>query len=291
MEVESSHDDKNSTKPKSQRRPSSRPFCALVALLAAYVTKEISFGAYLSRADSPRSRNKDGSVKESMLILHWKDPEFGLRKQHLESMNMEAEIKTGNKKKYAPIDTIHKLGYLHTGAWMVVLDTNATMQDAKILMLKRSADVVTCPNFWSLLGEHSNLDEEPNDFAIRGMREELGERFYDQFIQTGGKIKPLLDQPIFFKRDYDTSRGKRMDRQINYIFTIEMNTAATVLEKLSNVDKEAAEVAWVAKHEIMRWLTQTPTERFCHNATTAVMHIIMERLYSLELSANSTMKM
>ncbi|KAL3945062.1 MAG: hypothetical protein SGBAC_000853 [Bacillariaceae sp.] len=290
MEVESSYDDKNSTKPKSRRRPIPRTLCVLTILLAAYVTKEITFDAYLSRADSLRSRNQDGGVEESMLILHWKDPEFGLRKQHLESMNIEAEIKTGSKKKYAPIDTIHKLGYLHTGAWMVVLDTNATVQDAKILMLKRSADVVTCPNFWSLLGEHSNRDEKPNDFAIRGMREELGERFYDQFIQTGGKIKPLLDQPIFFKRDYNTSRGKRMDRQINYIFTIEMNTAANVLKRLYNVDKEAAEVAWVTKTEIMRWLTETPTERFCHNATTAVMHIIMERLHSLELKVSSNMK-
>mmetsp|Transcript_37569 Transcript_37569/g.91153 ORF Transcript_37569/g.91153 Transcript_37569/m.91153 type:complete len:301 (+) Transcript_37569:188-1090(+) len=288
MDVESSHDDKRNPQPKRQKRRILRMLCVVGSLLAAYVAKEIAFSAHLSSTDSPRSRNK-GSVKESMLILHWKNPEVGSRKQHLDFVNVEAEIKTQNQRKYAPIDTIHKFGHLHTGAWMVVLDTNAAMQDAKILMLKRSPHVVTCPNYWSFLGEHSNRDEKPKDFVIRGMREELGERFYHQFVQTGGEIKPLVDHPIFFKRDYDTPRGKRMDRQINYIFTIEMNTPATVLEKLSIVDKEAAEVAWVTKHEIKRWLTETPNERFCHNATTAVMDLVMEQLESLEMGVNSNM--
>ena len=78
---------------------------------------------------------------------------------------------------------------------------------------------------------------------------------------------------------------KRMDRQINYIFTIEMNTHVEVLQELSKVDKEAVEVAWVTKAEIKRWLTEAPSENFCHNATREVVNLIMRRLDSLELGA------
>ncbi|CAJ1890209.1 unnamed protein product [Cylindrotheca closterium] len=288
MEVEqSSNDDKGNSQHTGERRRIPRTFCVLVSLLVAYSVKEITFGAHLPSVDSFKSRTKWGLEEESMLVLHWINPELGLEKQHLESVDVQAEISTLHKKKYIPIDEIHKFGYIHTGAWMVVLDTNTTMQDAKILMLKRSAHVVTCPNYWSLLGEHSNRDEEPTDFAIRGMREEMGEQFYRQFLHTGGKIKPLLNHPIFFKRDYDTPDGKRMDRQINYIFTIEMNTPSAVLEKLSKVDNDAAEVAWVTKHEIEQWLTETENEKFCHNATRALVRRIMEELNHLEQSTKN----
>ena len=44
----------------------------------------------------------------------------------------------------------------------------------KVLFLQRSANVVTCPGTWSILGEHSIVGENARETVVRGVEEELG---------------------------------------------------------------------------------------------------------------------
>mmetsp|Transcript_2152 Transcript_2152/g.4534 ORF Transcript_2152/g.4534 Transcript_2152/m.4534 type:complete len:369 (+) Transcript_2152:352-1458(+) len=70
-----------------------------------------------------------------------------------------------------PIDITHRRGLMHVGHCLFVMDKRG-----KMLFLKRSKEVVTCPNTWSILGEHSVAGEVNDgwDVVFRGMFEELG---------------------------------------------------------------------------------------------------------------------
>ena len=67
------------------------------------------------------------------------------------------------------IDTAHRQGALHTGHCLFLMDANE-----KLLFLKRSSQVVTCPDTWSILGEHSIAGEESIEAVTRALQEELG---------------------------------------------------------------------------------------------------------------------
>ncbi len=85
--------------------------------------------------------------------------------RHLTPVNPNMLIENGRSH----IDVVHRDGRLHVGHVLFVMDAMG-----HVLFMKRSGDVVTCPNTWSVLGEHANVDEMPNDVAIRGIVEELG---------------------------------------------------------------------------------------------------------------------
>jgi hypothetical protein len=84
---------------------------------------------------------------------------------HLTPINPNILIENGRSH----IDIVHRDARLHVGHVLFVMDG-----EGYVLFMKRSGDVVTCPNTWSVLGEHANDNEMPNDVAIRGIVEELG---------------------------------------------------------------------------------------------------------------------
>ncbi|KAL3817475.1 hypothetical protein ACHAXA_001482 [Cyclostephanos tholiformis] len=84
---------------------------------------------------------------------------------HLTPIDPSALIPTGASN----IDVAHRRGELHVGHVLFVMDVGGY-----VLFLKRSTNVVTCPDTWSVLGEHANIDESPHDAAMRGIAEELG---------------------------------------------------------------------------------------------------------------------
>ena len=68
-----------------------------------------------------------------------------------------------------PIHVLHERELLHRGVRIHVLD-----QRGRVLMLRRGAGLVTCPNAWTLVGEHRRPGESVLDACLRGAREELG---------------------------------------------------------------------------------------------------------------------
>ena len=57
-------------------------------------------------------------------------------------------------KRFVLIDVAHRNGYVHSGSALYIMDSSGLL-----LFLQRSTNLVTCPNTWSLLGEHSTVGE------------------------------------------------------------------------------------------------------------------------------------
>lgn len=225
---------------------------------------------------------------ESLLLWDWRDAERGSMKQHMEFVRMETEVTDrGNRKHYADIEYVHQNGLLHTGVVAAVIDSNITQLDAKILLLKRSPQLVTCPNSWSVMGEHTYRDETPKETAIRGLREELGDALYQLFLTKGGKILPLVKHPVYFKGDYGHGR---IDRQMTFLYAVEMNTPLNVLRNMLQLDEEVADAAWMTRQEIQDgWMNYNPREKFCNHEMTIFLQLVLHRIEDLEREANAHM--
>ena len=65
------------------------------------------------------------------------------------------------------IDAVHRTGAPHRGVWLFVVS------EGRVLLVHRSARMVTCPDTWSLVGEHNQPGESYVDAARRGLMEEL----------------------------------------------------------------------------------------------------------------------
>jgi len=142
---------------------------------------------------------------------------------------------------YVPIDTAHRNGNIHMGTWIFVIDTNinkkknATVhKNFHILLLKRGPQLVTCPNTWSLVGEHTYRNEEPMATVRRGLTEELGSRFVTELLVDSntnnnntnnkkkvGTIRNMTQFPIYFEQNWEN--GGRIDRQVTYLWLVELN--------------------------------------------------------------------
>jgi isopentenyldiphosphate isomerase len=149
------------------------------------------------------------------------------------------------------IDEIHRQGSFHTGTWITVMDSQQ-----RILMLKRAPHLVTCPNAWSLLGEHASPNDKgaPLDTAKRGMREELGDSILSHVLF----YKQLTNQPVFYYRDYGPSNGNRIDRQLTYLYYIQLDGMGSELEL--HLDNGVADQRWISVLEIQDWIRAEETE-------------------------------
>jgi len=126
---------------------------------------------------------------------------------------------------FESIDETHKKGLLHVGSWIAILDTSLNTDDPRILLLKRGPHLVTCPNTWGLVGEHAYRNEEPLDTVTRGLEEELGMEF-SQHVRDYGHIQNMTEFPVYYERTYgaENENGGRIDRQITYLWLVEINT-------------------------------------------------------------------
>mmetsp|Transcript_18900 Transcript_18900/g.27972 ORF Transcript_18900/g.27972 Transcript_18900/m.27972 type:complete len:271 (+) Transcript_18900:343-1155(+) len=164
------------------------------------------------------------------------------------------------QQQFLPIDQVHQNGLIHSGTWINVRDS-----EGKYLVLKRGPKLVTCPNSFSLLGEHAQGAEKPTEIARRAVMEELGY----PMLKHIESIRELSTNPLFFHADY----FNRLDRQITYIYLIEMDNRGVALPL--SADNEVAEYRWVSDTTLQEWFklandefrsTGAVGERMCHKA-------------------------
>lgn len=101
------------------------------------------------------------------------------------------------------LDAVHRLGLPHRGAWVFVVDETTHA----MLLLRRAPHARTCPNTWSIVGEHNKPGETYEQAARRGAAEELG---WSAAAVASMKLS-LLGPTTFFKTAYE--RAHRTDRQ------------------------------------------------------------------------------
>ena len=173
---------------------------------------------------------------------------------------------------YSTIDKVHREGRIHKGSWIYMVynsplnNNNGTNENdfdldrKKLLILKRGEQLITCPGTWSLLGEHTYRDELPLETVRRGIREELGFPML-QYVEEHGKITNLTEYPIYYERHYGTSNEGRIDRQLTYLWLVELNVqtisnANTVKDEIDEnlatiddmlqLDDEVADHKWIS---------------------------------------------
>lgn len=211
-----------------QRRPGI--FAAITAL---------SF-CFIFNSACVRKTNK--TAHEELLAIYHFAP--GIHEPAHLSHIMVAEQLVSNDT-LVPIDDAHRQGLLHSGAWIAVLDS-----DGKSLVLTRGPHLVTCPNSYSLLGEHTLGSEQPLHTVRRGIKEELG----SAMLKHIGSIQELPDSPVYYFRDYGISNENRIDRQVTYLWLVEMDLPGALLPL--KMDDEVADSDWVDGDTLQSWFTE-----------------------------------
>jgi isopentenyldiphosphate isomerase len=145
--------------------------------------------------------------------------------------------------EHLSIDEIHRRGLYHSGTWITIVD-----KQQHVLLLKRAPHLVTCPNSWSLLGEHASPEEAPLETVKRGMREELGDSIFSH-VQF---YKQLTNHPVFYYREYGPSNGNRIDQQLTYLYRVQLDRKGS--ELALNVDNEVADLRWISLQELQDWI-------------------------------------
>ena len=177
-----------------------------------------------------------------------------------------------------PIDVVHINGYLHTGHVLFIMDASG-----RILFLQRSANVVTCPNAWSVLGEHTSIDDgSPWETVIRGIEEELGFRSFGHdtnnfpmewtadfhpshvtsSIKTRGAnsllpirvtVRNVTEYPLYYIRHYGSRNNNRVDRQLTYLWLVNIPKKEELISW--KLDEEVANSKWISLQDIASWLS------------------------------------
>ncbi len=182
------------------------------------------------------------------------------------------------------IDAVHREGKIHVGAWIFLVDSSLHVQDPKILVLKRGEQLITCPGTWSLLGEHAFRDESNLDTVHRAIFEELGGDML-KYVNDHGKISNLTDLPVYYERDYGSSNGGRIDRQLTYLWLVELNVKINhfstpterkaheqIIENLLHLDDEVEDHRWISINELKEMLPIRPKEDFNEQTNLAFCH-------------------
>ena len=177
---------------------------------------------------------------------------------------------------YQTIDQAHRQGLYHTGVWIHVTDSTGQ----KLLLLKRGPHLVTCPNSWGLVGEHTNRDETPLETVQRALVEELWGGRNATYTHRVQFLRKITDHPVFYLRDYGPSRQYRIDRQITYLYEVGMkHTSDQVVLEL---DDEVADHQWISLDDYRQWMQRDATTKnyvdFCHSTITRLGNFALEKL-------------
>lgn len=131
-----------------------------------------------------------------------------------------------------PIDAIHRQGLPHKGSWMFLVDDYL-----RVLLLWRSPQMVTCPNSWSLCGEHALAGESFEAAAHRGLAEEA------PFL--GEPLLYPLGKPFMFTQNYGGA-GNRTDNQwtrsylaLSSVFQVDFSLIASEGHAFRGVNESA----------------------------------------------------
>eukprot|EP00927_Polykrikos_kofoidii_P068495 TRINITY_DN63863_c0_g1_i1.p1 TRINITY_DN63863_c0_g1~~TRINITY_DN63863_c0_g1_i1.p1 ORF type:complete len:288 (-),score=32.16 TRINITY_DN63863_c0_g1_i1:25-888(-) len=179
------------------------------------------------------------------------------------------------RSELLPIDRVHREGLVHTGSWISVTDPTGTV----ILLLKRGPMRFTCPNTWELVGEHSQRDEKPEQTARRAISEVLGEKV----LESVSLISTLTKYPLYFLRHYGPKNGNKVDRQLTYLWRVQLNKPYREIELDMDLDDEVADHRWIELNALERWLERdgetlansssrdTAELDFCHSTIRLLM--------------------
>ena len=280
----------------------------------------ISFSRDGAKQEAFKRINTSGK-EENMIAFKWKNSIHGLEitetrplHQHGEFVDPENELQTisglpfnrseqelvsapsklstsrifsTNSTSVLGIDQIHRRGLIHTGVWMYIIDNQR-----RILLSKRGPSMVTCPNRWMLLGEHSMVGEElqPDQTVLRGVREEI-ESFAVDDTRYFKRQHNLMTRnhggnPVYFELDYGPQVGNRIDRQVTYFWLVEFRVEGeAILQRMQNESllsrkrhsEESTLMRWVRIHELEEWLVKRPTD-FCHETIHSFFRIGMREL-------------
>lgn len=187
------------------------------------------------------------------------------------------------------IDAVHRNGLIHAGAWIQVLDSPLSTSP-NTLLLRRGEKLVTCPESWSLVGEHAYRDESPLETMRRGIKEELGSRFL-QYVDKHGSIREITDSPVYYERHYGESNGNRVDRQVTYLWLVEMNSEKNndPIERIQKpndlleLDHEVGDHLWKPLDELRNWVeSDTLHEDFCHETISSLLLFGQEKIKELK---------
>jgi len=214
---------------------------------------------------------------------------------HLDEIDPSVELVS---RGFRYLDNAHRLGRIHMGSWIYIVDstlaTASSVSNPRILLLKRGPQLVTCPGMWSMVGEHTNRDEQPIETVRRAILEELGPQVLEHVI-THGRIRNMTALPIYYERDYGAANEGRIDRQATYIWLVEMNLSAMMESRDNNYqtiaqiidddgffqfDSEVAETKWLPINELEQWVKEDADEKkfFCHETIISLMNLGLERL-------------
>lgn len=206
---------------------------------------------------------------------------------HLDPINPLIELKHSG---FENIDRTHKNGLIHAGTWIHVVDSSLKGDDPKLLLVKRGENLVTCPGTWSLIGEHAFRNEAPLNTARRGIQEEVGQRALD-YVDKHGSIRNMTDIPVYYERDYGASNGGRVDRQITYLWLVEMNLGkknsggrGEELNVLLDLDDEVADHKWISLSEFEDWVSrdkESSSKAFCHDTIISLISLGIDRLKAM----------
>lgn len=206
-------------------------------------------------------------------VFTYQDPSFN--QSHLNTVNPQTDLKSNG---FMGIDRAHRDGRVHTGSWIYVIDTSLANNDSspRILLLKRDNQLVTCPGTWGLIGEHTYRDESPIATARRAIYEELGNRLLVH-VQKSGSIRSLTQHPVLYDRHYGPDNGDRIDRQVTYLWLVELNLPVvdrvSAAERLLDLDGEVSEHTWIDLKVLEKWVMNNSTETsldFCHSTITSL---------------------
>jgi isopentenyldiphosphate isomerase len=197
----------------------------------------------------------------------------GREPSHMDPVNMEMEWKKSNK--LVSIDDAHKQGLAHRGNWIYVVDSLH-----RIFVLKRGPQLVTCPNAWSLVGEHTFGDETTLETTQRGIREELG----DNVLQLATFMRQLGPHPLYYFRAYGPSNMNRVDRQLTSNWWVQLSVPGESVPL--KLDDEVADHKWVTIREVDEWLVEDwkrleeglELKRLCHITILQLMQSTLEEL-------------
>ncbi|KAL7536753.1 hypothetical protein ACHAXR_012472 [Thalassiosira sp. AJA248-18] len=229
-----------------------------------------------SKTKAPLSQTASKvKINKELLPVYELPPTFSEEPTHLAPIDPSILIRNGSY----PIDFTHRNGYLHTGGILYVMDSSG-----EILFLQRSADMVTCPSAWSILGEHSIAGEEIIETVVRGLEEELG------FTSLGYKkgdspgtwtaelranklkgsfhipreslhvtIQNVTQFPLYYIRHYGPRNDNRIDSQLTFLFSVQFPKMHEEIELEWKLDDEVADHRWMSLEGVRTWISDDAT--------------------------------
>lgn len=144
------------------------------------------------------------------------------------------------------ISVAHSQSMPHRGVWMFVLNENE-----ELLLTKRTAQTVTCPGSWNVLGEHTQFKESFEDTMYRGLQEELGLKRFQVISAV-----PLFEKPLHLEITYEGQRFKQ-DIQWTQSFLVRVKQ-----ESIKAYNHETSLMQWRPIKDCIMWANEDP-KRIC----------------------------